>query len=592
MIAREVIEEIVARNDIESVIGSYVSLKRAGSNMKGLCPFHSEKTPSFTVYPADNSFYCFGCGVGGDVVTFIKNIEHLDYPDAVEFLAKRAGITVVRDDDKYYKKQGIDKARLLQMNVEAARFFRSQLFLDTPKSREALAYFTEKRGLSIATIKHFGLGFAPDSFDAMLKHMTSLGYTKDELVIAYLASKSENGHYYDSFRNRVMFPIIDVSGNVIAFGGRIMEANHNGFKYKNSADTPVFKKSRNLFALNYAKNSCSEELILCEGYMDVIALHVAGFTNAVATLGTAITEEQARLMKRYTKKVIISYDSDEAGQKAASKAMKLLGDVGLDIGVIKLPGAKDPDEFIKAFGKEKFKEIITRSKSKFEYNMDSILSRYDLRLPQDKIDALNELVQLISTVYFTAEREVYIQNVANVFGIDAKAIKDDVERLVRRHQFEQRRRDSQKVKQEIAGFGDKVNPDFAKAPAIAKAEENVLGLLLLYPDHRKRVFESSLLTEDDFFTELNKKVFLFLKECYANDPTYVDDFNASFTPEEVGRITKMKIARMSLAENGSAVLGECIETLKSFIQKKRSETVTSVDDLTKLLNSLKNDNNN
>ena len=592
MIPQEVIEEIVARNDIESVIGSYVSLKRAGSNMKGLCPFHSEKTPSFTVYTADNSFYCFGCGIGGNVITFVKNIEHLDYPDAVEFLAKRAGITVVTDDDRQMRNQGINKARLLQMNVEAARFFRSQLFQNTPSSREALLYFTEKRGLALSTIKHFGLGFAPDSFDAMIKHMTGLGYTKDELVIANLVSKNESGRYYDSFRNRVMFPIIDVSGNVIAFGGRIMEANHNGFKYKNSADTPVFKKSRNLFALNFARNTCSEELILCEGYMDVIALHVAGFTNAVATLGTAITEEQARLMKRYTKKVIISYDSDEAGQKAASKAMKLLGDVGLDIGVIKLPGAKDPDEFIKAYGKEKFSEVIHSSKSKFEYNMDSILSRYDLRLPQDKIDALNELVKLVSTVYFMAEREIYIHNIASVFGIDAKAIKDDVERLVRKQQFEQRKRDSQKVKQDIAGYGDKVNPDFAKAPAIAKAEESVLGLLLLYPDHRKNVFENGLLTEDDFFTELNKKVFSFLKQCYSIDPTHVDDFNSSFTPEEVGRITKMKIIRMSLAENGPSVLLECIETLKETMQKKRSETVSSVDDLTRLLNSLKENNNN
>ena len=591
MIAREVIEEIVARNDIESVIGSYVSLKLAGSNMKGLCPFHSEKTPSFTVYPADNSFYCFGCGVGGDVVTFIKNIEHLDYPDAVEFLAKRAGITVVTDDDRNFKKQGIDKARLLKINVEAAKFFNYQLFLDNPQAKAALSYFTEQRGLSIATIKHFGLGYAPDSFDSMLKYMCSRGFSNEELEIAYLASKSEKGHYYDSFRNRVMFPIIDVSGNVIAFGGRIMESTKNGFKYKNSSDTPVFKKSRNLFGLNFAKNTCSEELILCEGYMDVIALHVAGFTNAVATLGTAITEEQARLMKRYTKKVIITYDSDEAGQKAASKAMKLLGDVGLDIGVIKLPGAKDPDEFIKTFGKDKFREIITSSKSKFEYNMESILSRYDLRLPQDKIDAMNELVKLISTVYFKAEREIYIQNVSSVFGVDAKVIKDDVERLVRKQQYEQRRKDSQSIKQQTAGYGDKINPDFAKAPAIAKAEENVLGLLLLYPDHRKHVFEEGLLVEDDFFTELNKSIFVFLKDCYSKDPTYVEDLNSVFEPDAVGRITKMKLSRMSLAENGPSVLSECIDTLKQSMQKKQSENVTSIDDLTKLLNSLKDNNN-
>jgi DNA primase len=261
----------------------------------------------------------------------------------VEFLAKRAGITLLRDDDKRYEKPAIDKNKLLRMNVDAAKFFHHALFQDNPTAKAALAYFTEKRGLSIATIKHFGLGFAPDSFDSLMNYMLNRGYSRDELVVGYLAGKSDKGRYYDAFRNRVIFPIIDVSGNVIAFGGRIMDANHKGFKYRNSSDTPVFKKSRNLFGLNFAKNTCSEELILCEGYMDVIALHVAGFTNSVATLGTAITEEQARLMKRYTKKVILSYDSDEAGQKAAAKAMKLLGDVGLDIGVIKLPDAKDPD---------------------------------------------------------------------------------------------------------------------------------------------------------------------------------------------------------------------------------------------------------
>lgn len=589
MIAREVVEEIIARNDIESVIGAYVSLKRAGSNMKGLCPFHSEKTPSFTVYPADNSFYCFGCGVGGDVVTFIKHIEHLDYPDAVEFLAKRAGITVLRDsDEKYYKKQGIDKGRLLKMNVEAARFFHNALFQNNPEAREALAYFTEKRRLSVATIKHFGLGFAPNSFDSLIRYMENLGYTKDELVIAYLAGKSEKGHYYDAFRNRVMFPIIDVAGNVIAFGGRVMDDSKP--KYKNTMDTPAFKKSRNLFALNFAKNTGTEQLILCEGYMDVIALHAAGFTNAVATLGTAITEEQARLMKRYTKKVIISYDADEAGQKAATKAMKLLCDVGLEVGVIKVPGAKDPDEYIKTYGKDKFREVINASKSKFEYNMETILSRYDLNLPQDKIDALNELVKLISTVYFKAEREVYIQNISKIFDIDPKAIKDDVEKLVRRQQLEQRRGESQRIKQELAGFGDKVNPDFAKAPAIARAEENVLGLLLLYPDHRKRVFEGSLLTEDDFFTELNKSVFVFLRDCYGKDPNYIDDINSAFSPEEVGRITRMKLQRMSLAENGPSVLTECIDTLKQSIKRKSSESVTSIDDLSKLLKSMQNNN--
>ena len=319
------------------------------------------------------------------------------------------------------------------MNVDAAKFFHRSLFENTPKAREALAYFTEKRRLSLATIKHFGLGFAPDSFDSLIKYMMSKGYTKDELVIGYLAGKSEKGHYYDAFRNRVMFPIIDVSGSVIAFGGRVMDDSKP--KYKNTMDTPVFKKSRNLFALNFAKAVCSEYIILCEGYMDVIAMHAAGFTNAVATLGTAITSEQARLMSRYTKKVIISYDADEAGQKAAQKAMKLLGEVGLDVGVIKVPGAKDPDEFIKTYGKEKFKEVISQSKTKFEYNMDSILAKYNIEMPQDRINALGELEILISQVYFKAERDIYIQAVSKKLGVEYKSIKEDVERISRKQAF-------------------------------------------------------------------------------------------------------------------------------------------------------------
>jgi len=585
MIKREVVDEIVSRNDIESLIGSYVSLKRAGSNLKGLCPFHSEKTPSFTVYPAENSFYCFGCGVGGNAITFIRQIEHLDYPDAVEFLAKRAGITVLRDDDNRYERPGIDKAKLLRMNVDAAKFFHRALFDNTKASTEALAYFTEKRGMSLATIKHFGLGFAPDSFDSLLNYMIQKGYTRDELVIGYLAGKSDKGHYYDAFRNRVMFPIIDVSGNVIAFGGRVMDDSKP--KYKNTMDTPVFKKSRNLFALNFAKNTGSESLILCEGYMDVISLHAAGFTNAVATLGTAITPEQARIMSRYTKKVIISYDADEAGQKAAQKAMKLLGEVGLDVGVIKVPGAKDPDEYIKAFGKDKFAEVISASKSKFEYNMDSILSRYDINLPQDRIDALSELEKLISQVYFKAERDIYIQNVAEHLKVDPKSVKDDVERLARRQIAAYKKNESQRIKQESAGYGDRVNPDFAKAPDVAKNEESVLGLLILYPDHRKRVFTNSLLTSEDFYTDLNRRVFEFIKHSYERGDADAPDFNEAFTAEEVGKITKMKISRMALTENGPSVLDECIDSLRISMQRKSAESVSSIDDLNKLINSMR-----
>lgn len=586
MIAREVIDEILLRNDIESLIGSYVSLKRAGSNLKGLCPFHNEKTPSFTVYPAENSFYCFGCGVGGNAITFVRQIEHLDYPDAIEFLAKRAGITVVRDNEKYKDKKTIDKNRLLKMNVDAAKFFHKMLLSDDPKSKEALNYFTEKRKLSMATIKHFGLGFAPDSFDTLIKYMHKLGYTDEELFIGFLAGKSERGSYYDSFRNRVMFPIIDVTGNVIAFGGRVMDDSKP--KYKNTMDTPVFKKSRNLFALNFAKNVSSENIILCEGYMDVIALHAAGFTNAVATLGTAITSEQARMLSRYTKKVIISYDADEAGQKAAQKAMRLLSEVGLEVGVIKVPGAKDPDEYIKTYGKDKFLEVINDSKSKFEYNMESVLSRFDLNLPQDRINALTEMEKLISGVYLKAERDIYIHDVAKRLNIDPKSIKDDVEKLVKKQSQNFRKNEYNKARQDAAGYADRVNPDFAKAPAVAKNEETILGLMLLYPEHRKKVFEDKLLTTDNFYTDLNRRVFEFLETAYASPEYNIDDLNEAFSPDEVGRITKMKVARMQLTKNDNEVLLDSICSLKNTVQKKNAESVNTVLALNDLINNLRN----
>ncbi len=586
MISKETIEQVLMRTDIATLIGSYVSLKRAGGNLKGLCPFHSEKTPSFTVYPADNSFYCFGCGAGGDAITFIRKRENLDYPDAVEFLAQRAGITIVRDErTPTLGMPKFDRKRLFAMNVDAAKYFNRCLFSDNPDSKAALAYFTEKRGLSTATIKHFGLGFAPNSFDQFSKHMLAKGYTYEELEAGFLCGKSDKGRYYDAFRNRIMFPIIDVSGNVIAFGGRVMDDSKP--KYKNSSDTPVFKKSRNLFALNFARHHCAETMILCEGYMDVIAMHSAGFENAVATLGTAITSEQARMMSRYTKKVIISYDADEAGQKAAMRAVKMLTDVGLQVSILKVHGAKDPDEYIKKFGPDKFRQVLNESKSKFDYNLENILSKYDINLPQDKVRALHDCEQLISETYSSAERDIYIQTVSKIFSVDPKSIKRDVEEIIARGIKLKRKEESTKVKQDAIGYSDKVNPDYIKAPVVAKNEETLLGLLLIYPEHRKKVFEEALVDEGDFFTELNRRIFAYLKNAYFNGEDSHLDMDACFTPDERGRITKMKLTRMELTENGNDVLLEAIERLKRSVSKKNNEKNSSMDNLTKLLEQKK-----
>lgn len=556
MIDSRVIEEIKSRNDIVDVISAYVNLKRAGSNYQGLCPFHSEKTPSFTVFSATQGYYCFGCGAGGDVITFIRQSENLEYVPALEFLARRAGITIPED---LTRRDGFDRSRMLAMNREAARFFHSQLF--EPSGGEALRYLTA-RGLSEAVIKHFGLGYSPPGFSVLTAYLHRLGYTDQEMTSAFLCGKSKkSGAPFDYFRNRVMFPIIDVSGNVIAFGGRVMDDSTP--KYLNSSDTPVFKKSRNLFALNFARTSCSDEIILCEGYMDVIAMHAAGFTNAVATLGTALTPEQARIMARYTKKVLISYDSDAAGQKAANRAIGILGEVGLDVRVLRLSGAKDPDEFLKKYGAEKFRAQLIGSKSKFDYNMENILARHDVSLPDEKIKACAELCKMIAEIYSSAEREIYIAAAAKQLEIPAQSIKSDVERLIRARKKEYKKQEAQKIVRQSVGYGDRVNPDYARNIAAARAEETVLGLLLLYPEYRRMVAEKEVpLAETDFFTEFGKRVF---KAIFA--VVSAGDFDAAllgdyFTPEELGRIMRMQLARRELSDNGVGVFRDSAEVLR------------------------------
>ncbi len=558
MIDSRIIEEIKSRNDIVDVISSYVGLKRAGSNMQGLCPFHSEKTPSFTVFTATQGYYCFGCGAGGDVINFVRQIENLEYVAAVEFLAKRVGITLPENTKR--TEGGFDRARMQQMNKEAARYFRECLF-DEKIGADAMAYLCA-RGLDTATIKRFGLGYSPASFSALTKRLRDLGYTEQELVAGFLCGRSKNtGALFDYFRNRVMFPIIDVSGNVIAFGGRVMDDSQP--KYLNSSDTPVFKKSRNLFALNFARTACSEEIILCEGYMDVIALHAAGFTNAVATLGTAITPEQARIMSRYTKKVLISYDSDAAGQRAANRAIGILGEVGLDVRVLKIQGAKDPDEFIKKYGAEKFSLQLTASRGKFEYNMDSVLARHDISVPDERIKALSELTAMIADIYSNAEREVYISAVSKKLDIPSESIRSDIERLLKKKRKEFKKQESQSVIRQSAGFGDRVNPDYVKNVAAAKAEESVLGMMLLYAEHRDAIRSGRIsLGENDFFTDFGKRVFNAIMEIDKDSVFESSLLGEFFTPEEQGRIMRFELSRRDLSDNGSAVFAESVASLR------------------------------
>lgn len=562
MIPREVIEEIRYRCDIEDVIGTYVTLKRAGSNKNGLCPFHGEKTPSFTVFPATKSFYCFGCGAGGDVVTFIQKIENLDYVGALEFLATRAGITIPQDTNTPYQKETLTRKRVYEINLEAAKFFRECLF-DPKIGRDAMQYLTERRGLSGAVIKRFGLGFAPNDFGMLTAHMKRKGYTEKELMEAFLCGRSQKtGRLFDLFRNRVIFPVIDTSGNIVAFGGRVMDDSKP--KYLNSADTPGFKKSRVLFGLNYARHNCAEQLILCEGYMDTIAMHAAGFENAVATLGTAITSEHARLLARYTKRVVINYDSDEAGQKAADKAMKLLDEVGLDVRVLKLSGAKDADEYIRLYGANAFRGLLEQSSAAFDFKLENTLARYDISSAEGKIRAARDVAAIIALTASGVERELYIASAATRLGVSAEGLANDVTRLRNYRRREAKKKENRDVLLSARNFGDRVNPDAAKNPAAANAEEVVIGLLMLYPEHRRAIAGGDVeLRAEHFFTGLGKRAFEEIMELEKSPDGY--DFSLlgeKFTPDEMGRLVRIEQQRRSLSNNQKEVLADAASVLR------------------------------
>lgn len=568
LIPREVIEEVLSRTDLADVIGSYVTLKRAGSNMHGLCPFHSEKTPSFTVFSKTNSFYCFGCGAGGDAISFVMRAENLDYPSAVEFLAGRAGVTIPQDKNEIAR-MGMSRKRVYEMNLAAAKFFRENLF-DKNIGFEAMSYLAGQRKLSPAIIKRFGLGFAPNNFFELTNHMKKLGFSEQELIDGFLCGRSQKGHLYDYFRNRVIFPIIDVTGNVIAFGGRVMDDSKP--KYLNSSDTPGFKKSKNLFALNYAKNHCSEQIILCEGYMDVIALHAAGVENAVATLGTALTSEQARMLTKYTKKVILLYDSDDAGQRATDRAIQILNEVGLEVRILKLSGAKDPDEYIRKFGAERFKALLGESRTGFDFKVSRALVGLDLQIPDDRIKASKAICDIIADSNSSVEREVFLSKASELLKLPIDVLRNNVDIIIRKRVKEHKENESKQAQMSIRHIGDKVNPDAIKNIQANALEENILGLLLIYDEYRQGVVSGNIdLTENDFVTAFGKKVFTSIVEvASANGEFLYAMLGQYFSAEEMGRLEKMRQNRLSLTENGKDVLEVSISALKAERDKKAS----------------------
>lgn len=559
------LQELKMKTDIEDVISTYVTLKRRGATLVGLCPFHNEKTPSFTVYPATQSFYCFGCGAGGDAITFVKKIENLDYLDAVKTLAQRAGLQMPQEgfDDSLSKR----RRRILEMNREAARFYHSVLL--SPEGKVGYDYYIG-RALSAATINHFGLGFAPNQWDALLKHMRAKGYQPAELVDAGLARKGQKG-YYDNFRNRVMTPIIDVRGNVIAFGGRVLDDSKP--KYINTGDTLVYKKTNELFAMNFAKDSKEDALILCEGYMDVIAMHQAGFTNAVAGCGTALTTEQVRLISRYAKEVILTYDADEAGQKALQKAMTLFDQTDVKVRIPALVGGKDPDEIIRTYGRDKFKGMLEGASNETEFRLLALRRQYNLATTQGKIDFIGGALQILATLP-PVEQDLYVSRLSEELGVERQNMKVQLQDLVARQGNRREKREFKRIVQE--NMRKTARETMATDASLRKlrAEDRLISLLLRYPDCSRlcKDFDPQWLTPG-----FAQRVFtLILQRLENGDGTELMDLRDRLTDDEMGRLSGI-IARGGESADAKQEFSDCLQTIRAEQQKKQ-ESAAELDD--------------
>lgn len=561
------LQELKFKTDIEDIISTYVTLRKNGSTSKGLCPFHNEKTPSFTVYNDTQSFYCFGCGAGGDAVTFIKKIENLDYIDAVKLLAQRAGLQMP-DDNSYDDSLSKKRRRVLEINRETAKFYYS--YLISPQGRVGLDYFLN-RGLSMNTIKRFGLGFAPDEWDSLLKHLKSKGYRPSEMVEAGVVKIGRNNNYYDTFKNRVMTPIIDVRGNVIAFGGRVLDDSKP--KYINTSDTIVYKKTNELFALNLAKDSGKDNLILCEGYMDVIAMHQAGFTNAVAGCGTALTNEQVRLISRYAKEIILAYDADEAGQKALNKAVSLFKQTDVKVKIPALVGGKDPDEIIKKYGRDKFKGMLDGASNDTEFALLEIRKKYNVTTSQGKIDFLNDALKVLAGVS-PIEQDIYISRLSDELSVDKSSIKIQLDSYMKKRAYRQRRSEYKTIVDNSIRDNQRKSYDENVSIRQIKAEERIVGLLLRYPDcvNLAREFDKQILS-----SAFIKKVFAeIVKRLDAQLDIDLIHFSSVLTSDELGRLSGI-IARTRESKDAKKEFKDCISIIQNEYDKniiKPSDTMS------------------
>ena len=584
MIPHEYIEELTRRTDIVELVGNYVQLKHKGRLYGGLCPFHSEKTPSFYVYPDTQSFYCFGCGAGGDAIAFAKKINSIDYPEAVKLLAARAGMPEPQEDDH----TGRMRSRILSMNKEAARFFHACLNSTVEEARQARAYW-RRRGLDDKTIVRFGLGYAPDDGQALYQFLRDKGYNQQELDASGLFKRSPTGRIYCLFWRRVMTPIFDLRGNIIAFGGRVLDDSKP--KYVNSPETLVYHKSETVFALQIAKRSASRRFVLCEGYMDVISMQQAGIDTAVCACGTALTPEQVRLISEYAEEVILSYDSDEAGQKATLRSLELFRNSPVKVGVLQIPGAKDPDEYIKKYGAERFKALLDGVGNALDFRLGRLRSQYDLKQDVQRLEYVKQAVELLAERSSPTEQEVYAGRLAEETNISKNAIMTQLEGAVKKAGSKRRRERSQAILR--SGEMNQIKIAYTdggqQALGIVSAQQRLLAAILREPQYLDLV--QGQLTAEQFIQPAQKELFAAMQRCrqegveisLATLRTYVSEealnelshlaaqySDVNCTPDDI-RLYLDRIARgMPVAKKAAEMSGdEITRYLQSMREKKQ-----------------------
>ncbi len=583
----EFLAELRMRCDIEQTISSYTPLKRRGKNLVGLCPFHNEKTPSFTVYPESQSFFCFGCGAGGEVISFIRRAENLDYTEAVRLLCDRCGM--VMPSEGYDTSLAQKRKRMYEINKEAARFFNSCLFEE--KGQAGLEYF-KARGLKKGTLIRFGLGYAPEGWRNLLTYMRGKGYSYEELYEANLANKSEKDgkvSFYDSFRNRVMVPIIDVRGNVVAFGGRVLDDSKP--KYINSSDTLVYKKSLGVFGLNLAKNTKEKSLILVEGYMDAISLHQAGFDNVIACLGTALTNEMAHLLARYTDEIILSYDADDAGQKATDRAIGIFSSIGMKVRVVHLSGGKDPDEILKKYGPERYRSLIDGAANDIEFELLRLRKDLDIATSDGKMKYLEKAAQFLARAESNIARDIYASRLSEELEVKKDVITVRIEQYRKREMRREKGQFFRKLQQDAVSQNAKAALKNSTNIRAIKAEELLLAILYKNPEFYGRIKDD--ISAEDFSVGTHARIFCAIEEKIKEHRSLeLNIFNQELSPEEMDVLVQIIKKKENLNHSFKA-LGDCIQIMIQEKEKKQEQKPASDmsdEDFINQYNKIKNGN--